>query len=79
MESSKHARDPEDPFSGAGVVWMGRAQMDGRMRQAILEALPDGATFGFNFENDRAWLMVSRPGDTETVYQEALRRLHNVD
>jgi hypothetical protein len=37
-------------------------QMDGELTAAIVEALPDGTTFGFNRDAERTWMSVIGPG-----------------
>lgn len=40
-------------------------EMDGPLRRAIVGALPEGATFGFNISTDeRTWMHVIGPGDS---------------
>jgi len=40
-------------------------EMDGPLRRAIIDALPEGTTFGFNSEGDeRTWMHVIGPGDS---------------
>jgi hypothetical protein len=65
----------DSDFTGAKTVWMKRSQWDGPMRSAMIAALPAGARLGFNYDGDRAWVMVSRPHDTEAVYLQARRSL----
>jgi hypothetical protein len=54
---------------------MSRSEMNGEMRGAIAAALPAGATFCFNYDGDKAWFQVSRPGDINTVHLQAQRSL----
>jgi hypothetical protein len=58
-------------FSGTERAWMPREEMTGLLRQEMIAALPPGATFGFNFEGARAWVQVSKPGNTQEVLQAA--------
>ncbi len=50
----------------ANAVFLPEGQhMDGPLREAIIRALPEGTTFGFNFDSGgRAWMCVFKPGDT---------------
>ena len=57
--------------------------MDGPLRRAIIGALPEGTTFGFNSGGDeRTWVQVIGPGDrrdpelTREVLNTALARLN---
>jgi hypothetical protein len=52
-------------------------QMDGPLRGAIIRVLPEGSTFGFNFEADgRAWMHVFGPDDSidPAVSRDVLNR-----
>jgi len=42
---------------------------------AIHEAVPDGATYGFNHDYRRAWVTVTRPADTRNVLRAAFASL----
>ena len=57
-------------------------QLDGPLSRAIIDALPDGTTFGFNINPDeRTWMHVIGPGGslgcgvTREVLNTALTRL----
>jgi hypothetical protein len=57
--------------------------MDGPLRRAIIGALPEGTTFGFNSDGgERTWMLVLGPGDscdpelTREVLNTALARLN---
>jgi hypothetical protein len=58
-------------------------EMDGALRRAIIDALPEGTTFGFNGDgNEQTWLHVLGPGDnsdpvlTREVLNTALASLN---
>jgi hypothetical protein len=58
-------------------------EMDGPLRKAIVGALPEGTTFGFNSDaGERTWMQVFGPGDstdpglTREVLNTALTRLN---
>jgi hypothetical protein len=58
-------------------------EMDGPLRRAIIDALPEGTTFGFNGDGDeRTWMHVIGPGDisnpvpTREVLNTALASLN---
>jgi len=42
---------------------------------AIEQAVPDGATFGFNHDDRRAWVMVTKPGNSRTIVYAAFASL----
>jgi hypothetical protein len=50
----------------AGAVFLPAGQpMDGPLRRALVDALPDGTTFCFNNDpGERTWIQVIGPGDT---------------
>jgi hypothetical protein len=75
MESPRRFEPEELDFTDCPRVWMSRSEMNGEMRGAIAAALPAGATFCFNYDGDKAWFQVSRPGDTNTVHLQAQRSL----
>lgn len=52
-------------------------EMDGPLRRAVADALPDGTTFSFSGdEDDRTWIRVTGPGDSSdpAVTREVLNR-----
>ena len=60
MTGSEHAIQ-----SGGELVPPEGQQMDGPLSRAIIDALPDGTTFGFNIDADeRTWMHVIGPGDS---------------
>jgi len=72
---------PADPPEDAVFLPTGQG-MDSSLSRAIVDALPDGTTFGFNNgEDGRTWLYVfepggsPRPGVTRTVLNAALASL----
>jgi hypothetical protein len=50
-------------------------ELDGQLRQAIFNCLPEGASFGFNWIHDRSWIQLLGPGDATTILNTALERL----
>jgi hypothetical protein len=69
--------DGSDQFDYSGSEWisMPAEELDGPLRGAILLCLPEGATYEFEAEHGRAWIVVSRPGDTRRVLSAARRLL----
>jgi len=63
-------RCPED-----GLLLPAGQELDEPLRMAIIESLPDGATFGFNWEDGRPWIRVTGPGNNRDVLNAALARL----
>ena len=75
---SSEQRDPSGvdrfDFDGTGSVWMDRHEWNSELRQAIRRVLPPGVTFLFKHEDDgRVLFAVSKPADSQTVYEAALR------
>lgn len=77
---AKHA--PAGPPEDAVFLPEGQA-LDGPLRRAIIGALPEGSTFGFNHgEDQRTWMHVIGPGDnsdpalTREVLNTALASLN---
>lgn len=70
-------KNPPDDFDYTDCEWvsMPRDQFDADLRGACVKSLPNGATIGFNYQNDLAWLIVSQPGDTRQVLEVARQRL----
>jgi hypothetical protein len=73
---------PGEPPPSAVFLPEGQA-MDGPLRKAIVDALPEGTTFGFSSdEGERTWMQVIGPGDnrdpvlTREVLNTALARLN---
>jgi hypothetical protein len=62
-------------FTGAERIWLGRADLDGPLRDALVSALPPGAPLGFNYAGDRGWVQVGPPGDTRSVLSAARQAL----
>ena len=59
-------------------VWrrfLPRRDLDGEILNAIHQAVPDGATFGFNHDSRRARVRVTRPGNTREVLRAAFASL----
>jgi hypothetical protein len=53
-------------------------EMDGPLRRAIADALPEDTTFGFNSGPDeRTWMRVTGPGDTSRADAEVSREVLN--
>jgi Clp amino terminal domain, pathogenicity island component len=73
---------PGRPPEGAVFLPAGQ-ELDGSLRRAVADALPDGTTFGFSSDADeRTWMCVIGPGDhsdpalTREVLNTALANLN---
>jgi hypothetical protein len=52
---------PAGPGPSAVLLPEGQ-ELDAPLERAIIEALPEGSTFGFNQDEDRSWIVVIGPG-----------------
>lgn len=57
------------------MVRMKAEELDDDLLSALVDALPEGANMGFNYEGPEAWLHVTTPLDTEEVLDQAKRAL----
>ena len=55
---------PGGPPAGAVLLQEGQ-EMDSPLSRAIVDALPDGTTFGFNGDAERTWMCVIGPGGSD--------------
>jgi hypothetical protein len=69
------AQIPGSAWEGAEAVYFPCSDLDGEIINAIHQAVPDGATYGFNYDYRRAWVRVSRPGNTREVLRAAFASL----
>ncbi|MGI5171147.1 hypothetical protein ACQEU3_43020 [Spirillospora sp. CA-253888] len=58
-------------FEGQEMLWKRKSELDQPLRAALADAMPAGAALGFGIEDDRAWVIVSEPGDTRQALQAA--------
>ena len=66
---------PRAAWQGTEAVYFPCRDLDGEIINAIHQAVPDGATYGFNHDSHRAWVRVSRPGNTREVLRAAFASL----
>jgi hypothetical protein len=66
---------PGSAWEGTETVYFPHSDLDGEILNAIHQAVPDGATYGVNHDFRRAWVRVSRPGNTREVLQVAFASL----
>jgi hypothetical protein len=75
MAAVPYTQVPSSAWDGAETVYLPYRDFDQELIEAIYQAVPDGATFGFNHDYERAWVTVTKPGDTHGVVAAALRSL----
>jgi hypothetical protein len=69
------AQVPRSAWEGTEVVYFPYRDLGEEIIDAIHQAVPDGATYGFNHDSYRAWVRVSRPGNTREVLRAAFASL----
>ena len=66
---------PRSAWEGTETVYFPRRDLDGEILNAIHQAVPDGATYGVNHDSRRAWVTVTKPGNTREVLRAAFASL----
>lgn len=67
MTAVPYAQVPSSAWEGAETVYFPYRDLNAEIISAIHQAVPDGATFGFNHDYCRAWVTVTKPGNTREV------------
>ena len=75
MTAVPYNQVPQSAWEGAETVYFPYSHLDSETIEAIHQAVPDGATFGFNHDFRRAWVTVSKPGNTRDVLHAAFGSL----
>ena len=75
MAAAPYGRVPRSAWEGAEMVYFPYDDLLPAIITAIEQAVPDGATFGFNHDHHRAWVMVTKPGKTRDVVHAAFASL----
>ncbi len=75
MAAAPYGQVPRSAWEGVERVYFPYSDLNGEIIAAIHQAVPDGATFGFNHDYRRAWVMVTKPGNTRDVLRAALASL----
>jgi hypothetical protein len=70
-----YSQVPRSAWEGTETVYFPHSDLDGEILNAIHQAVPDGATYGVNHDFRRAWVRVSRPGNTREVLRGAFASL----
>ena len=75
MAAAPYGRVPGSVWDGAEKVYFPYDDLLPEIITAIEQAVPDGATFGFNHDHRRAWVIVTKPGKTRDVVHAAFASL----
>jgi hypothetical protein len=76
MVAVPYAQVPESAWEGTETVYFPYSDLNGETLSAIHCAVPDGATYSFNHDSRRrAWVTVSKPGNTRDVLRAAFASL----
>lgn len=75
MTAVPYTQVPRSAWEGAETVYFPYRDLDPEIIEAIHQAVPDGATVGFNHDYRRAWVTVSKPGSTREVLDVAFGSL----
>jgi len=75
MTAAPYGQVPRSAWEGSERVYFPYSDLNSEVIEAIHQAVPDGATFGFNHDYRRAWVAVTRPGNTRDVLHAAFASL----
>ena len=75
MTAVPYPQVPRSAWEGVETVYFPYSDLSPEIIAAIHEAVPDGATYGFNHDYRRAWVKVTRPADTRNVLRAAFASL----
>jgi hypothetical protein len=71
MTAAPYGQVPRSSWEGVETVYFPYSDLSAEIIDAIHQAVPDGATFGFNHDYCRAWVTVTKPGNTRSVLRAA--------
>jgi hypothetical protein len=75
MTAVPYTQVPQSAWEGAETIYFPCRDLTPEIIGAIHDAVPDGATFGFNHDYRRAWVTVTKPGNTRDVLHAAFGAL----
>jgi hypothetical protein len=75
MTAVPYAQVPRSAWEGAETVYVLYSDLDPQILAAIHQLVPDSATYGFNHDFRRAWVTVTKPGNTRDVLEAAFGSL----
>jgi hypothetical protein len=71
MTAVPYNQVPRSAWEGTETVYFPYSDLSAEIINAIHQAVPDGGTFGFNHDYHRAWVTVTKPGNTRSVLRAA--------
>jgi hypothetical protein len=71
MTAAPYGQVPRSSWKDVETVYFPCNDLSAEIIEAIYQAVPDGATLGFNHDYRRAWVTVTKPGNTRSVLQAA--------
>lgn len=76
MTAAPYSQVPHSAWEGTETVYFPYSHLNWETIEAIHQTVPDRATFGFNHDGHRrAWVTVSKPGNTRDVLHAAFGSL----
>jgi hypothetical protein len=75
MTAAPHWQVPRSAWEGAETAYFPYSDLNGEILAAIHQAVPNGATYGFNHDYRRVWVTVTKPGNTRDVVHAAFASL----
>jgi hypothetical protein len=75
MTAAPYSQVPRSAWKGIETVYFPYSDPLPEIIAAVHQAVPDSATYGFNHDHRRAWVMVTRPGDTRDAVRAAFASL----
>jgi hypothetical protein len=75
MTAAPYSQVPRSAWEGVETVYFPYSDLNGEILAAVHQAVPDGATYGVNHDHRRAWVTVTKPGNTRDVLRAAFASL----
>jgi hypothetical protein len=71
MTAAPFGQVPRYSWEDVETVYFPYSDLSVEIIEAIYQAVPDGATLGFNHDYRLAWVTVTQPGNTRSVLHAA--------
>ena len=71
MTAVPYGQVPRSSWKDVETVYFPYSDLSVDLIHALYQAVPDGATLGFNHDYRRAWVTVTKPGNTRSVLHAA--------